>query len=72
MCEKFIIIILCYYCILIFFSCEDTQKAHNLLALLENVDWKDLKVKYVPNDVVRVIICFKINSFYGVCVATQS
>ena len=72
MCEKFIIIILYYYCTLIFFSCEDTQKAHNLLGLLENVDWKDLKVKDVPNDVVRVIICFKIKSFYGVCVATQS
>ena len=54
MCEKFIIIILYYYCILIFFSCEDTQKAHNLLALLENVDWKDLKVKDVPNDVTYI------------------
>ena len=70
MCEKFIII---YYCIIYtyIFSAVKTLRKHIIFyPYLKNVDWKVLKVKDVPNDVVRVIICFIINSFYGVCVAT--
>ena len=53
-------LLLYYYCVLIFFSCEDTQKAHNLLSILKNVDWKGLKVKDVLNDVVKVNTCFMV------------
>ena len=58
-----------------FSSCEVTQKMYNFQAKLADVDWKSLKIKDVPIDVVRVVICLLVILIYLFtlpCLCSQS